>query len=37
VLRKHVQEYLQKHPLVKSHRFGAWNEGDMGVTIVEFK
>jgi DNA mismatch repair protein MutS2 len=37
VLRKHVQQYLQKHPLVKSQRFGEWNEGDVGVTIVEFK
>jgi DNA mismatch repair protein MutS2 len=36
-LRRQVQVYLKTHPLVKSHRFGQWNEGDMGVTIVEFK
>jgi DNA mismatch repair protein MutS2 len=37
VLRKEIQKYLEKHPLIKSHRFGAWNEGDTGVTVVEFK
>jgi len=36
-LRREVQQYLEKHALIKSHRFGAWNEGDTGVTIVEFK
>jgi DNA mismatch repair protein MutS2 len=37
VLRKKVQEYVEKHPLIKSHRLGMWNEGDTGVTVVEFK
>jgi DNA mismatch repair protein MutS2 len=36
-LRREVQQYLNKHALIKSHRFGEWNEGDTGVTLVEFK
>lgn len=35
VLRKGISEYLENHPKVKSKKFGAWNEGDIGVTIVE--
>ncbi len=34
-LRKGVQEYLKKQPLVKNFRSGEFGEGDMGVTIVE--
>jgi DNA mismatch repair protein MutS2 len=37
VLRKEVQKYMEKHPLIKSQRLGDWNEGDTGVTVVEFK
>lgn len=36
-LRKKVNEYLKEHPNVDSTRFAAWNEGDLGVTIAEFK
>lgn len=36
-LRKAVTEFLKTHHLVKSKRFGNWNEGDTGVTIVEIK
>jgi DNA mismatch repair protein MutS2 len=34
-LRTEVQKYLKSNPLIISHRLGNWNEGDMGVTIVE--
>jgi DNA mismatch repair protein MutS2 len=34
-LREKVQELLKKNKTVKSHRFGNWNEGDSGVTIIE--
>jgi DNA mismatch repair protein MutS2 len=37
VLRREVGKYLDGHRLVKNARPGAWNEGDTGVTIVEFK
>ena len=33
-LRKAVTQHLAKHPLVKEHRLGEWNEGDTGVTVV---
>lgn len=36
-LRKHVSQYLQKHPQVLAFRLGYWNEGDSGVTVVELK
>jgi DNA mismatch repair protein MutS2 len=35
VLRKGLAEFLEKHPRVKSKKMGAWNEGDLGVTVVE--
>ncbi|MBN1633729.1 MAG: endonuclease MutS2 [Ignavibacteria bacterium] len=34
-LREKVQEILKKNKYVKSFRFGNWNEGDSGVTIIE--
>jgi DNA mismatch repair protein MutS2 len=37
VLRKEVGRYLSRHPLVRNKRFGHWNEGDVGVTVVELK
>jgi len=37
VLRREINKHLTKHVLVKSMRFGNWNEGDTGVTVVEFK
>ncbi len=36
-LRKGIQEFLQKHPHVKSYRLGTFGEGEMGVTVVELK
>lgn len=36
-LRAKVQEILRKSKVVKSFRFGNWNEGDSGITIVELK
>ncbi|HEX9652652.1 MAG TPA: Smr/MutS family protein, partial [bacterium] len=35
VLRKGIADFLDKHPRVKSKKIGAWNEGDLGVTVVE--
>ena len=37
VLRKGIQDYLKKHPHVKSFRDGSFSEGGMGVTIVKLK
>ncbi len=34
-LRKGIAEFLEKHRKVKNKKAGAWNEGDMGVTVVE--
>lgn len=34
-LRAKVHEILKKSKVVKSFRFGNWNEGDSGITIVE--
>ena len=36
-LRDGVHSFLRKHPHVKSFRLGTFGEGEMGVTIVEFK
>lgn len=36
-LGKGIQNYLKKHPHVKSYRYGTFGEGEMGVTIVEIK
>ncbi|OEF95626.1 endonuclease MutS2 [Desulfuribacillus alkaliarsenatis] len=33
-LRAGVQDYLKHHPRVKATRFGAANEGGMGVTVI---
>jgi len=37
VLRKGIQDYLRKHPHVKSMRQGAYDEGGIGATIVTLK
>ncbi|WP_300408270.1 endonuclease MutS2 [Lagierella sp.] len=37
VLRKGVQEYLRTHRLIKKFRDGEFNEGGLGVTVVELK
>ena len=34
-LRKRITEYLATHELVKAHYPAEWNEGGMGVTVVE--
>jgi DNA mismatch repair protein MutS2 len=34
-LRKEINEFLKRHPNVKSFRLGSWEEGGDGVTIVE--
>ena len=36
-LRDGIHTFLKKHPHVKSFRLGTFGEGEMGVTIVEFK
>lgn len=36
-LRKKVTAYIKSHPKINNHHIGAWNEGDVGVTIVHFK
>ncbi len=36
-LRKKITSFLQSDSRIKSHRFGEWNEGGMGVTIVDLK
>ena len=36
-LRQGIHTFLKKHPHVKSYRLGTFGEGEMGVTIVEFK
>lgn len=35
-LRQAVGELLDSHPRVAGRRAAAWNEGDLGVTVVEF-
>jgi DNA mismatch repair protein MutS2 len=37
MLRKKVQEYLNRNPLVSSHRLGNWNEGSSGVSVVTLR
>lgn len=34
-LREAIMEFLKKHPKVRQQKMGAWNEGDMGVTVVD--
>jgi len=36
-LRQGIHTYLKTHPHIKSFRLGTFGEGEMGVTIVEFK
>ncbi len=36
-LRTGVQDFLKRHPLVKSYRMGSYGEGDAGVTVVSLK
>ena len=36
-LRKGIQQYLRKHPHIKSFQQAEYGEGDAGVTIVTFK
>ena len=36
-LRKGIHDFLKTHPHVKSYRMGTYGEGEMGVTVVEFK
>jgi len=36
-LRKSIGEFLEEHPRVKAHHPAAWNEGGIGVTVVELE
>ena len=36
-LREGIHSFLKKNPRVKSFRLGTFGEGEMGVTVVEFK
>ena len=36
-LRNSIHDFLKKQPQVKSYRMGNYGEGEMGVTVVEFK
>ena len=36
-LRQGIHTYFKTHPHIKSFRLGTFGEGEMGVTIVEFK
>jgi len=36
-LRQGIHNYLKTHPHIKSFRLGTFGEGEMGVTIIEFK
>ena len=37
VLRKAIQDLVQKHRHIEAARFGGYHEGGIGVTVVEFK
>jgi DNA mismatch repair protein MutS2 len=37
ILRSGMQDYLRRHKHVKAYRYGNYNEGGNGVTIVELK
>jgi DNA mismatch repair protein MutS2 len=37
ILRQGMQDYLRRHKHVKSYRYGNYNEGGNGVTVVELK
>ncbi|MFC0211459.1 endonuclease MutS2 [Paenibacillus chartarius] len=37
ILRSGMQDYLRRHKHVKSYRYGNYNEGGNGVTVVELK
>ena len=36
-LRKKITSFLESDSRIKSHHFGEWNEGGMGVTIVDLR
>lgn len=36
-LRKGIHSFLKTNSRIKSYRLGTFGEGEMGVTIVEFK
>jgi len=36
-LRKKIASFLKADSRIKSHHFGEWNEGGMGVTVVDLK
>ena len=36
-LRNGLHSFLKNHPHVNNYRLGAFGEGEMGVTILEFK
>lgn len=36
-LRERINHFLEDHPRVKTKRFGDWDEGGTGVTVVELK
>jgi DNA mismatch repair protein MutS2 len=36
-LRKRIGEFLGTYPHIKTYRLGEWNEGGVGVTVVELK
>jgi len=37
ILREEVRKFLKKDSRISNFRSGAWNEGDIGVTIVQMK
>ena len=36
-LKNGVHKFLKNNPRIKSFRLGTFGEGEMGVTVVEFK